>query len=60
MLSGFAVVALSGDLRQFRRDDIHGEPGRYAAQRNLGKTTTETATRMSEFDPDATWSPVGG
>lgn len=27
-------------------------------QKDLGKTTRETATAMSEFDPDATWSPV--
>jgi len=27
-------------------------------QRDLGTTTTETATAMTEFDPDAGWSPV--
>jgi len=27
-------------------------------QKDLGKTTTETATAMTEFDPDASWSPV--
>jgi hypothetical protein len=27
-------------------------------QKDLGKSTTETATAMSEFDPDATWSQV--
>ena len=27
-------------------------------QKDLGKTTTETATAMSEFNPDATWSPA--
>jgi len=27
-------------------------------QKDLGKTTTEIATAMSEFDPDNTWTPV--
>jgi hypothetical protein len=27
-------------------------------QRDLGKTTTETATAMTVFDPDAGWSQV--
>jgi len=27
-------------------------------QKDLGQTTTETATAMSEFDPDASWSPL--
>ena len=27
-------------------------------QKDLGKTTTETATAMSEFDPDTSWRPV--
>jgi hypothetical protein len=28
-------------------------------QKDLGKTTSETARAMTEFDPDATWRPVG-
>ena len=28
-------------------------------QKDLGKTTTGTATAMTEFDPDNSWSPVG-
>jgi hypothetical protein len=27
-------------------------------QKDLGKTTTETATAMSEFNPDASWNRV--
>ena len=27
-------------------------------QKDLGTATVETATAMSEFDPDASWSPV--
>jgi hypothetical protein len=27
-------------------------------QKDLGKTTTETATAMTVFDPDGSWSPV--
>ena len=28
-------------------------------QKDLGEGTTETATAMTEFDPDNTWSIVG-
>ena len=28
-------------------------------QKDLGKTTTKTATAMSEFNPDTGWNPVG-
>jgi hypothetical protein len=27
-------------------------------QKDLGKTTTETANAISEFDPDASWNLV--
>jgi len=27
-------------------------------QKDLGKTTAETATAMTVFDPDASWNPV--
>jgi len=27
-------------------------------QKNLGENTVETATSMTEFDPDSSWSPV--
>jgi Protein of unknown function (DUF2950) len=27
-------------------------------QKDLGKTTKETATSMTEFDPDQSWSEV--
>jgi hypothetical protein len=27
-------------------------------QKDLGKTTRETATAMNEFDPDASWTYV--
>ena len=27
-------------------------------EKNLGENTTETATAMTEFDPDSSWNPV--
>jgi hypothetical protein len=27
-------------------------------QKDLGRTTADTATVMTEFDPDLSWSPV--
>jgi len=58
MVGGFAFVAYPAE---------HGNSGVMTFiisrdgvlfQKDLGKTTTETATAMSEFDPDPSWSPV--
>jgi len=27
-------------------------------QKDMGKSTTEMATAINEFDPDASWTPV--
>jgi hypothetical protein len=58
MVGGFAFVAYpaeygnSGIMTFIINQD--GVP----LQKDLGKTTSETATAMSEFDPDNSWSPV--
>jgi Protein of unknown function (DUF2950) len=58
MVGGFAFVAYPAE---------HGNSGIMTfiinedgvlLQKDLGKTTIDSAAAMSEFDPDATWSPV--
>jgi len=58
MTGGFAIVAYPAEYGNsgvmtfiINQDDL-------LLQKDLGKTTTETATAITEFDPDATWSPV--
>jgi hypothetical protein len=58
MVGGFAFVAYPAEYGNsgimtfiINRDGV-------LLQKDLGKTTTETASAMSEFDPDAGWSPV--
>jgi hypothetical protein len=58
MVGGFAFVAYPAEYGNsgimtfiINQDDV-------LLQKDLGTTTTETATAMSEFDPDAGWSPV--
>jgi len=57
MVGGFAFVAYPAEYRNSGvMTFIINQDG--VLQKDLGTTTTETATAMSEFDPDATWSPV--
>ena len=58
MIGGFAFVAYPAE---------HGNSGVMTfimnqdgllLQKDLGQTTTETATAMTEFDPDNSWNPV--
>jgi hypothetical protein len=58
MTGGFAFVAYPAEYRNsgvmtfiINQDDV-------LLQKDLGKTTTETAAAMSEFDPDSSWSQV--
>jgi len=56
MVGGFAFVAYpaaygnSGIMTFIMNQD------RVLLQKDLGKTTTETATAITEFDPDSGWS----
>jgi hypothetical protein len=58
MVGGFAFVAYPAEYGNSGvMTFIINEDG-VLLQKDLGKTTTETASTMSEFDPDAGWSPV--
>ena len=52
MTGGFAIVAYPAVMTFIINQDG------LLLQKDSGKKTTETATAMTEFDPDATWSPV--
>ena len=59
MTGGFAFVAYPAEYGNsgvmtfiINQDDV-------LLQKDLGKTTTEIATAMNEFDPDDTWTLVG-
>jgi Protein of unknown function (DUF2950) len=58
MTGGFAFVAYPAEYRNsgvmtfiINQDDV-------LLQKDLGKTTTETAVAMTEFDPDSSWSQI--
>lgn len=58
MVGGFAFIAYPAEYGNsgvmtfmINQDDV-------LLQKDLGKTTTETAAAMSQFDPDASWSLV--
>ena len=58
MVGGFALIAYPAEYGNsgvmtfmINQDDV-------LLQKELGKTTTETATAMSQFDPDASWGLV--
>jgi Protein of unknown function (DUF2950) len=58
LVGGFAFVAYpakygNSGVMTF----IIGQDG-VLLEKNLGENTTETATAMTEFDPDSSWSPV--
>lgn len=59
MVGGFAFVAYPADYgRSGIMTFIINQDG-VLLQKDLGKTTTETATAMSAFDPDQSWNLVG-
>jgi len=56
--AGFAIVAYPAEYGNSGvMTFIINQDGLFL-QKDLGKTTTETATAMTEFDPDPTWGPV--
>jgi hypothetical protein len=58
MVGGFAFVAYPAEYGNSGiMTFIINEDG-VLLQKDLGKTTIDSAAAMSEFDPDATWSPV--
>jgi hypothetical protein len=58
MVGGFAFVAYPAKYNNSGvMTFIINEDG-VLLQKNLGEKTVETATAMTEFDPDSSWSPV--
>jgi hypothetical protein len=58
MSGGFAFVAYPAEYRNSGVMTFIINQDGVLFQKDLGKTTTETATAMSEFDPDESWTPV--
>ena len=58
MVGGFAFVAYPAEYGNSGVMTFIINQDGVLLQKDLGKTTTETATAMTEFDPDAGWSPV--
>jgi hypothetical protein len=58
MVGGFAFVAYPAEYGNSGVMTFIINQDGVLLQKDLGKTTTETATAMSEFDPDTGWSPV--
>jgi hypothetical protein len=59
MVGGFAFVAYPAEYGNSGVMTFIINQDGVLLQKDLGKTTTETATAMTEFDPDSTWSIVG-
>jgi len=58
MVGGFAFVAYPAEYRNSGVMTFIINQDGVLFQKDLGKTTTETATAMREFDPDSSWSQV--
>src|SRR5580765_6160049 len=58
MTGGFAFVAYPSEYGNSGVMTFTINQDGVLLQKDLGKTTTEIATAMNEFDPDNTWTPV--
>jgi hypothetical protein len=58
LVGGFALVAYPAEYGNSGVMTFMINQDGVLLQKDLGKTTTEAATAMSEFDPDAGWSRV--
>jgi hypothetical protein len=58
MVGGFAIAAYPAEYGNSGVMTFIINQDGVLLQKDLGKTTTETATAMSEFDPDSSWKPV--
>jgi hypothetical protein len=58
MVRGFALVAYPAEYGNSGVMTFIIDQDGVVLQKDLGKTTTETATAMTKFDPDAGWSPA--
>jgi hypothetical protein len=59
MTGGFAFVAYPAEYGNSGVMTFTINQDGVLLQKDLGKTTTEIATAMNEFDPDNTWTQVG-
>jgi hypothetical protein len=59
MLGGFAFIAYPAEYGNSGVMTFIINQDGVLLQKDLGKTSTEIATAMNEFDPDNTWTPVG-
>jgi hypothetical protein len=58
MVGGFAFVAYPAEYRNSGVMTFIINQDGVLLQKDLGKATAETAAAMTEFDPDADWTPV--
>jgi hypothetical protein len=58
MVGGFAFVAYPAEYGNSGIMTFIINQDGALLQKDLGKTTSETATAMSEFGPDNSWNPV--
>jgi len=58
MVRGFAFVAYPAEYGNSGVMTFIINQDGLLLQKDLGKATAETATAMTEYDPDASWSPV--
>jgi hypothetical protein len=58
-MAGFAFVAYPAEYGNSGIMTFIINQDGVLLQKDLGKTTTETATAMTQFDPDSSWSIVG-
>jgi len=58
MVGGFAFVAYPAEYGNSGVMTFIINQDGVLLQKDLGKTTTETATAITEFDPDSSWTPV--
>jgi hypothetical protein len=58
MTGGFAFIAYPAEYRNSGVMSFMINQDGVLLQKDLGKTTTQTATAMNEFDPDTSWSVV--
>ena len=58
MVAGFAFVAYPGEYGNSGVMTFIMNQDGVLLQKDLGKTTTETASAMTQFDPDASWNIV--
>ena len=58
MTGGFAFVAYPAEYRNSGVMTFIVDKDRMIYQRDLGKTTADTAAAMSVFNPDKTWTAL--